>query len=63
MSLDQQHSLFGGWCLKKNGRSADMTVPAAPSEDRKSRGPCDNPGKANTLTSAPLSQSELKPPP
>ena len=37
MSLDQQHSLFGGWCLKKKAeRRYDGT--GAPSEDRKSRG-------------------------
>ena len=41
-----------------------MKVAAALSEDRKKAGgPCDNPGKANALTRAPLSQSELKPPP
>jgi hypothetical protein len=63
MSLDQKHSLFGGWCLKKNGRGPDMTVPAAPSEDLKSRGHAIIPARRTLSTSAPLSQLELKPPP
>ena len=40
-----------------------MTVPAPRPKIGKAGGPCDNPGKANALTRAPLSQSELKPPP